>query len=732
MINVKSKTRIYPLNESVDVEGKNLSEKQEKSHEFQTLVGMDLKIEDLIIWAPETKSFGHFAPKKAILKGINAHFRPSTMTAIIGPSGCGKTTFLNFLAGRQESSQNFRTYCSLYLNDFQMNQVDDFKNIIGYVTQEDILETRMTPKKLFRFYSKLRGVKNVKAAIEKVISAMHLENCADTPIGNPTVRGLSGGERKRTSIGVELVSNPKLLFLDEPTTGLDSGTALQVMQNISELKEKGLTIAATIHQPSEEIMKLFDTIILMVDGSIVYKGPPNELESRLHQLDLKIFRFETPIETFMKSVSKHDIRMRLFQNNLPNDDCYVDTVYDSRIDQLTQIQNQIDKAEYKSPDSSQKDMPEFLRNTSEINKPISFFNQFWLVFCFHSYLFFTSPNGIVMRFTMILGVLFFLTIVFINTPSPEENSIVNIQNFAGLIFLININHFFGGTGTAASLIIAYKDVFKRDNHARMYSRLAFFSAISASIIPFYFVSITAVGVAYFFIFKMNFDHISNLVWFLLYLNLSNIAGTSVGMVVSALAERFDDLGSLSPLITMPLIFVSGFFADVEHMTWPLKIFSYIAPTRFLIQGSVLNIFSNKSRYLVNCFIGLPCFDNPNVECRYHPPNGTDLAKNCDPIARFNPEFNSIWNNYFIALGLTMAWRILAFFIFITKYRDRRIDYSIDDELCSQYVGLVNGKVMKIQSFKSDQKKDLNLSQTPLKLNVNDNISQSIIINRPDD
>lgn len=97
-----------------------------------------------------------------------------------------------------------------------------------------------------------------------------LLHVADTLIGNARFKSLSGGERKRTAIGVELISDPSMVLLDEPTSGLDSFKALQIVKLLERLARSGKTIIATIHQPSSEAFSLFDRLILMADGHIMY------------------------------------------------------------------------------------------------------------------------------------------------------------------------------------------------------------------------------------------------------------------------------------------------------------------------------------------------------------------------------------------------------------------------------------------------------------------------------
>ena len=99
-----------------------------------------------------------------------------------------------------------------------------------------------------------------------MIERLQLQGCKDTRIGGFTLKSISGGERKRTCIGYELITDPKLLLLDEPTSGLDSSTALRIMKLLQAEARKGMTVVATIHQPSGEIFSVLDRLIVLQDG----------------------------------------------------------------------------------------------------------------------------------------------------------------------------------------------------------------------------------------------------------------------------------------------------------------------------------------------------------------------------------------------------------------------------------------------------------------------------------
>lgn len=118
---------------------------------------------------------------------------------------------------------------------------------------------------------KLPGTEAQKQAkVDEVIHLLRLTKCQHTKVGGPTIKGISGGEKKRTTIGIEMLTDPMLLFLDEPTTGLDSYTAFSVIYLLRDLARSGRTIITTIHQPSSETYELFDRLLLMANGKIVY------------------------------------------------------------------------------------------------------------------------------------------------------------------------------------------------------------------------------------------------------------------------------------------------------------------------------------------------------------------------------------------------------------------------------------------------------------------------------
>lgn len=140
--------------------------------------------------------------------------------------------------------------------------------------QEDALFATQTPREAFDFSAHLRLPASTTAeerekVVKRTLTALGLDKAADTLIGNAMIPGISGGEKKRTAIGQELISNPSVLALDEPTSGLDSYAAFQVVKILKRLSNSGRTIMTTIHQPSSEVFDLFDRVVLLAEGRCV-------------------------------------------------------------------------------------------------------------------------------------------------------------------------------------------------------------------------------------------------------------------------------------------------------------------------------------------------------------------------------------------------------------------------------------------------------------------------------
>ncbi|XP_062197854.1 ABC transporter G family member 25-like isoform X2 [Phragmites australis] len=209
--------------------------------------------------------------ERTILKGITGEARPGEVLAVLGPSGSGKSTLLSILGGRLAG----RHAGTVLAGGRPPSRA--VQRLTGFVAQDDVLHPHLTVRETLVFCAMLRlpraGPAAAKAAAaEAVIAELGLAACADTIVGNAFVRGVSGGERKRVSIGHEMLVNPSLLILDEPTSGLDSTAAARLVATLSALARKGRTVVLSVHQPSSRVYRMFDSVLLLAEGSCLYYG----------------------------------------------------------------------------------------------------------------------------------------------------------------------------------------------------------------------------------------------------------------------------------------------------------------------------------------------------------------------------------------------------------------------------------------------------------------------------
>ncbi|KAL6745275.1 hypothetical protein V8C86DRAFT_42591 [Haematococcus lacustris] len=206
---------------------------------------------------------------------------PSCLMAILGPSGAGKTTLLDILAGRRS-----RLGVSGELRlDGQLVSAEQLRHVSGYVHQDAVLPGTSTVAEYLQFHATLRmpagtPPSHIEARVSAVIAQLGLSKVAHSTIGDAFVRGLSGGEKRRVSIAVELLTRPAVLLLDEPTTGLDSSNAARVVDILAGLAQSGVTVLLSIHQPRPDIFRLMDRLLLLSgDGQVVFTGPSAAAES---------------------------------------------------------------------------------------------------------------------------------------------------------------------------------------------------------------------------------------------------------------------------------------------------------------------------------------------------------------------------------------------------------------------------------------------------------------------
>ncbi|XP_047941583.1 pleiotropic drug resistance protein 3-like isoform X2 [Salvia hispanica] len=233
---------------------------------------------------PKTmKKHGVSQKRLQLLHNITGAFRPGVLTALMGVSGAGKTTLLDVLAGRKTCGT---TEGVIKIGGYPKVQ-STYSRISAYCEQTDIHSPQITVEESVIFSAWLRldsqiDPKTKSEFVKEVLETIELDGIKDALVGVAGVDGLSTEQRKRLTIAVELVANPSIIFMDEPTTGLDARAAAIVMRAVKNVADTGRTIVCTIHQPSIDIFEAFDELLLLkAGGCMIYSGPMGHCSSKV-------------------------------------------------------------------------------------------------------------------------------------------------------------------------------------------------------------------------------------------------------------------------------------------------------------------------------------------------------------------------------------------------------------------------------------------------------------------
>ncbi|KAI1850301.1 hypothetical protein JX266_004159 [Neoarthrinium moseri] len=228
-------------------------------------------------------SFGYsdlsFQPKgspKMILQNVTGSIERGNLVAVMGGSGAGKSTFVNVLMGKTA-----HTGGSVTVNGVP-GKIKRYKKLIGYVPQDDIVLPELTVYENILHSARIRLPRtwkknDIEAHVNSVIDCLELSHVRDSLVGSVGKPVISGGQRKRVSIGMELAAAPMAIFLDEPTSGLDATAASSIMQTLKAIARLGISVIVIIHQPRMEIFEMLDNLILLGNGQIIYEGPEDQV-----------------------------------------------------------------------------------------------------------------------------------------------------------------------------------------------------------------------------------------------------------------------------------------------------------------------------------------------------------------------------------------------------------------------------------------------------------------------
>ena len=242
----------------------------------------------------------------SILSSANGFVEAGQIVALMGPSGSGKTTLLNVLAHR--TTANAQIQGQVMIND-ERASLAAMRNLSSYVEQEDALIGSLTVKETINFAARLALPSSVSKRermerVEELLDSFGIQDQANTLVGTPIRKGISGGQKRRLSVASQLIADPRILFLDEPTSGLDSVASFEVINYIKRIAvQHRLIVVASIHQPSTATFALFDQLMLLSGGKTCYFGRRAGVQDYFDNISHPIPAYTNPAEFLLELVN---------------------------------------------------------------------------------------------------------------------------------------------------------------------------------------------------------------------------------------------------------------------------------------------------------------------------------------------------------------------------------------------------------------------------------------------
>ncbi|XP_072319908.1 broad substrate specificity ATP-binding cassette transporter ABCG2b [Eucyclogobius newberryi] len=530
-------------------------------------------------------------PEKYILKDVSGIMRPG-MNAIMGATGSGKTSLLDVIAGRKDP-RGLRE--GRVLVDGRA-VTSELRLSSAYVVQDDILMGTLSVRENLLFSANLRldpkrhSPREKQSRVDAIIQDLGLGDCAHTKIGTEFLRGVSGGERKRCSIGMELITSPSLLFLDEPTTGLDSNTANCIIGLLHKLSRRGKTVIFSIHQPRYSIFKQFDHLTLMQKGEVVYAGAAGHALNYFTNFGFQIEAFDNPADFFM-DVTNGETKSALEPFNKENGHAFLGPAYrESRHcrDVLEELEK-VDQGLAAGGKGLEK----------SVNYPTSFFYQMRVVCARTALNLLRNPQTSYAQLALNIFFALLVGLIYFQMPLTLPEA---LQNRGGAFFFLIINMVFGNL-SAVELFINERAIFIHENSSGYYRTSVYFlSKIIADLLPNRIIPIFVFSAIAYFMMGLKPDFVA-FMCFALNMSLVSLAGVGLAFLVSASVSSF---AMANILVALPFVFMmvfGGYLVDLNSMLSWLSWLRWISIFSYGLDAAFINEFTGQIFYSNNT--GIP-------------------------------------------------------------------------------------------------------------------------------
>nr|CCA24987.1 ATPbinding Cassette (ABC) Superfamily putative [Albugo laibachii Nc14]CCA26515.1 ATPbinding Cassette (ABC) Superfamily putative [Albugo laibachii Nc14] len=477
--------------------------------------------------------------EKTLLSNVSGRYLNGQMLGILGPSGSGKTTLLNALAA--VDTESTKTIGEIKINGENVSR--NYRKIAAYVHQDDSLFPMLTVRECISYSAQLRLPSFLESCtreelVSNIIRELQLDHIANSRIGSTRGdRGISGGERRRVSIGMELVTSPWMIFLDEPTSGLDSASANSVVQLLKTLASHGRIVIMSIHQPSSKSFMSFDQILVLAKGQALYQGQPQLAKTHFQSLGYK-YRTDESIPDYILDVATAWSLSKVPRKPLiPSKDL--------ELQSGTQLPSEWNSVSTNDAESQQE-------------------NRLWLEFrvlfwrtgvnllrersLFRLHLFLSTALG------LIGGLIF----------SHVTNDLAGFQNRSGAFYFILT--FFGFSSMSSmDLFQQERPIFMRETGAMYYGAFAYFAAkawldtVLLRVVPAFIF-----GLIFYWIMGLQAS-LARFLPFLATIILFNVASGSISILISVLTRSTSSANLMGTVVFLIMLLFGGFLLNSQTM-----------------------------------------------------------------------------------------------------------------------------------------------------------------------
>ncbi|MBA0667155.1 hypothetical protein Goklo_000277 [Gossypium klotzschianum] len=609
---------------------------------------------------------------KTLLNGISGVARDGEILAVLGASGSGKSTLIDALANRISKGS---LKGNITLNG-EVVESRVLKSISAYVMQHDLLFPMLTVEETLMFAAEFRVPRTMskskkRTRVQALIDQLGLRNATETVIGDESHRGVSGGERRRVSIGVDIIHDPIILFLDEPTSGLDSTSAFMIVKALQRIAQSGSIVIMSIHQPSYRILGLLDRLIILSNGQTVYTGLPTNLSLYFSEFGYPIPEKENKTEFALDLIweleGSPEGTKSLIEFNKK---------WQSKNSELVRLCSSLKEAISVSISKGK------LVSTSTAMVP-RFANSFWkeiLVLSNRSILNSRRmPELFVTRLVAVLVTGFILATMFWQL----DNSPKGIQERLGFFAFTMSTTFYACTDTLP-VLLHERYIFMRETAYNSYQRSSYVISNALVVLPGLIILSFAFTTITFWAIGLN-GGFSGFLYYLLIIFASFWSGSSLVTFLSGIIPHLMLGYPIVVAILACFLLFSGFFINRDRIPAYWIWFHYLSVIKYPYEAVLHNEFDNSTE----CFMrGIQLFDDtplvtiPNaMKVRllqsFSDVLGTKItsstcfSRGVDILRNQGITDLSKWDCLFITLAWGFFFRILFYFSLLFGSKNKR-------------------------------------------------------------